>query len=85
MISSFSLFPLYLSIILIILYIIFHRCQTRKKCKEHDNGIIIKTIDLNYDFMNSFINNELTIMRNSNTVTSFIDNDTITHFLKMKF
>ena len=44
--------------------------------------MIIKTIDLNYDFMDSFINKELTIIRNSTMNTKFIDDEKIVHFLK---
>ena len=74
---------LFVLIILIILYITFEKCQTRKQCKnQDDNGIIIKSINLNYDFMDSFINNELNIIRNSNIITKFIDNENITKFLK---
>jgi hypothetical protein len=67
---------LVLFILFLILYLIFQSCQTKKKCKnKDDNGMIIKTIDLNYDFMDSFINKELTIIRNSTMNTKFIDDD----------
>ena len=44
--------------------------------------MIIKTINLNYDFMDSFINKELMIIRNSTMNTKFIDDEKIVHFLK---
>ena len=72
-----------LFILFLILYLIFQSCQTKKKCKnKDDNGMIIKTIDLNYDFMDSFINKELTIIRNSTMNTKFIDDEKIVQFLK---
>ena len=68
-------------IILIILIIIFLRCNSNRKCNnKDDNGIIIKNIDLNYHFINTFINNELEYIRNNNLVTKFIDNPEITNF-----
>ena len=81
--SKFKYIILIILIIFFIIYITFKNCKTRKKCKnKDDNGIIIKQINLNYEFMDSFIKNELNIIKNNNIVTKFIDNEDITNFLK---
>jgi hypothetical protein len=44
--------------------------------------MIIKTIDLNYDFIDFFIHKELTLVRNSTLNTKFIDDEKMVQFLK---
>lgn len=70
-------------ILCLILYLIFQSCQTRKKCKnKDDNGMIIKTVDLDHNFIDFFINKELTTIRNSTMNTKFIDDEKMVDYLK---